>query len=282
MEFLVELRGRKRRWGIGALLNQPRGVPSFADLLQEYTLAEGPTLVDHAKERLEGLVEEARRALSSAKLAVEVVALPGEEETFCIRLDVPEGGSLEWPPEVSVVCWPITLPARSEGVAPGTGRIASLGPLSAERITSFIAFEATAASGELSATRRFVLNLPLEGAPPDRRERILRTLLDKSDKVLRLILLLLAEGRGDDYEAMREIRWWFEGNEGTGGVRAIPSGVPLFEEMVLALGRDGESLDRVARLLEDLRKTEDGRRLIPEGLEEIREPIWAARQRSKR
>jgi hypothetical protein len=250
--------------------------------LQEYTPMEGSKPVDHVKERLEGLAEEARRALSAARLAAEVVAPQGEEEFFSIRLAVPEGGSLEWPPDVSVVCWPITLPARSEAVAPGTGRIASLGPLSAERITSFIAFEATAISGEVSATRRFVLNLPLEGVPPDRRDRILRTLLDKSDKVLRLSLLLLAEERGDDYEAMREIRRWLEGNEGAGGTRMVASGIPLFEEMVLALGRDGASLDRVAWLIEDLRKTEDGRRLIPEGLEEIWEPIWAARQRSKR
>jgi hypothetical protein len=50
--------------------------------------------------------------------------------------------------------------------------------------------------------------------------------------------------------------------------------------MVKALHRNRSQLDEIARLVEDLRKAEDGPALLPEGFDEIWDPIWEARKRS--
>jgi hypothetical protein len=53
--------------------------------------------------------------------------------------------------------------------------------------------------------------------------------------------------------------------------------IPLFEVMMRALHRDPSKLDRVARLVDDLSATEEGRRLFPDGFDKVWTPIWSAR-----
>ena len=60
------------------------------------------------------------------------------------------------------------------------------------------------------------------------------------------------------------------------GPRAGPE-IPLLEALMRALSRNPEQLDRIARLVDDLRRTEQGARLLPEGFDSVWEPIWAAR-----
>ncbi len=104
----------------------------------------------------------------------------------------------------------------------------------------------------------------------------MRSLLNSQDKVLRLILFLLAEGGRDGHEALLATRKIGTGGAGNGSVRA---GFPLFEALVRALDRDPARLDEIARLLAELQKTPEGCRLVPEGLDAIWEPILSARAR---
>jgi len=53
---------------------------------------------------------------------------------------------------------------------------------------------------------------------------------------------------------------------------------PLFENLVRALARDPRRIDRVARLVADLTRTEEGAALLPPDFERIWKPIWQARQ----
>ena len=55
-------------------------------------------------------------------------------------------------------------------------------------------------------------------------------------------------------------------------------GMPLFESLVRALDRDPARLDRVDRLMKELHKSESGRKLLPDGFEELWASIWKARQ----
>jgi hypothetical protein len=103
-------------------------------------------------------------------------------------------------------------------------------------------------------------------------------LLDSQEKVLRLILFLLAEGGHDAHEALLTTRRMLHGETGEGPARV---GFPLFEALVRALERDPEKLDRIARVLDDLRKTPEGQRLLPEGLSTIWDPILDTRRRLK-
>lgn len=279
VEFLVELTGKKGRCGIGKLLDQSSGELGFADLLQDYTPREDSEGPDAEMERLAGLADSVRRGLATAVLTAEVTSLPGEMERFEIRLRFPEGSRLALPPEVSARCWPITLPTSATALETGENMDILFGPLSFEALTSFFAFELTASAKDTEVARRFVLNVPLEGAPSDRRERIMRSLLDSQDKVLRLILFLLAEGGHDSHEALLTTRKMLYGETGNNG--AVHTGFPLFEALVRALERDPARLDRIARLLDDLRKTPEGRQLVPDGLETIWEPLLTARERTR-
>lgn len=120
-----------------------------------------------------------------------------------------------------------------------------------------------------------MLNLPLQGAPEDRDSRILRALLRDKSRVIRLLLMLLATD-GDD---ARQILLSF-GARGSFGERAAEDelGIPLLEPLMRALDRDPGKLDQVSRLVEDLIQTDEGRALLPDGLLDIWEPIWMARQ----
>ena len=51
----------------------------------------------------------------------------------------------------------------------------------------------------------------------------------------------------------------------------------LFEPMVRALAHDPGQLDDIARLVDDLRRSEEGRALLPADWDEVWEPIWATR-----
>jgi hypothetical protein len=55
----------------------------------------------------------------------------------------------------------------------------------------------------------------------------------------------------------------------------------LVRELARTLARAPEKLDAVWRLAEDLRRTPEGARLLPEGFDEIWNPIWAARLAQK-
>ena len=157
---------------------------------------------------------------------------------------------------------------------------AAFGPVTFEALTSFFCFEIVAKGGGLAAARRFVLNVPLQNAPEDRHERVLRSILNSSEKLLRLILFLLAEGGAVD--AASTVGKMLSGDR-AGAAEAPGPGfsLPLFEQMVRALARNPSSLDRIDSLVSNLRATEESIGLMPEGWDAIWEPIMAARRKVK-
>ena len=286
VEFLVEIGGKKGVCGIDSLLGKAgedgkaqNDVTALIGLLQRYVPTTEPP-VDKEKARLEGLAEAARRALSAATWWAEAAPLPGETERFEIRFGLDEEHAPDVPREVGVRCWPITRPEVEAGITVEPGETTVFGPLSFEALTSFFAFEVTADSGEMSVSRAFTVNVPLEGAPADRQERILRSLLDSREKVLRLILLLLAAGGQDQHEALVAAQRMLGGRaNGTTRNGFGSASFPLFEALVRALERDPSKLDQIAKLLEDLHSTPEGKRLVPEGLEDVWQQIMEARRR---
>ncbi len=54
--------------------------------------------------------------------------------------------------------------------------------------------------------------------------------------------------------------------------------ITVFEMLVRALYRDPSKLDQVNKLVQDLKKNEQGRKLLPDEFDTIWEPIWQARQ----
>lgn len=268
VEFLVELRGKKSRCGVDALL--ARGEDGFIGLLESYTpdLEEEP--VDEVQRELEARLEDARRVLAASGLVARAT-WADEEQEFQLVIESQEGKTLDLPQGVRARCWPISL-AEQKGVDIETGghTVADLGRVSFEALTSFFAFHLKVTSEGRAASIRFVLNLPLRGAPDGRQEGILRSLLQSRQRVLRLLLLLLAEDVWD----MRDVvtvggsdSTWRDGGE-----------VPLFEKMMKALDRDPRKLEQIAGLVATLREGPEGEDLLPEGFEGVWQPIWTVAQ----
>jgi hypothetical protein len=273
IELLVELRGKKSQCGIDAVLGGDDGRASLLDLLRPYSVPdEKPPPIDG---RLEKLAEDARRELARAGLWL-VADEAGNEGTWCLAVMAPDDVAVSLPKECAVRCWPVSL-AEDHAVAfePGASPVAVLQAVSWQALTTFMAFSVKAIDEDNNAEVRFVLNLPLEGGPANRQERLLEQVLTDRAAVLRFLLLLLA----DDVKELSAVQ--------NGSLLAgcsdnerldLAIGMPLFESLVRALDRDPARLDRVDRLMKELSKSESGRKLLPEGFDELWASIWKARQ----
>jgi hypothetical protein len=276
VEFLVELAGKKRLCGIDALLGEADAKDaSLRSLLVPFTPGPGPSAEELERERLG--VEVERIAAVIGRLALIARAVTLDDSRFSLALEAEEA----WPDlgdDLHVSCRPVTLPAGAAApVQAGERHVAIFAPLTTEGLTQFFAFDVTLRLDALERTARFVVNVPLEGAPADRRDRVLRELLRDSKQVLRLIWLLLSD-------ADVSVQEWVDAGTGTGTGSwrsADAGGFPILETMLQALERSPGQLDEVARLVEDLRRTPEGAALLPAGFEAIWEPIWKTRMEQR-
>lgn len=277
VEFLVELAGKKSVCGVDVALSQPGDATGFADLLQRYEPGLEMPEPDQVRKALEGRADEVRQSLAASRITATISPSPGETDLYTVRLS--SGDSVKMTQDVSVRCWPLTLPPdRAITAEAGATEIARFN-LSLEALTSFFAFKVTASDGSTSFSRRFVLNVALEGAPEGRHESIVRSLLSDKDQVMRLILFLLAEG-GPDETQTSIITGPLPGGDGSGNGSGGLPGIPLFEEMVRALWTNPKALDRIEEMLATLRASEEGAQLIPEELDEIWGPLMQTRKKA--
>ena len=274
VEFLVELRGRKSVCGIDEVLGGPQNTARLLDLLEPVSLPETSSGEQSVEERLGERLRRIRRALGATEFVAVVRKV--DDGSFHIVLEAREKAGLDLPLDIDVRCWPITLSESAARALEGglSGTVADFGASSYEAITSFFAFQLVVGDPEedVEIRCRFVLNLPLEGAPTDRKERALEALLGDPREVLRFLLLLL-EGEGLDDEAFY----------GPGmGASILDRGgrgeVPLLETLLRVLDRNPDKLDEIEAFLADLRSSERGRALLPEGIDRIWAPIWEVRR----
>ncbi|MCX6842875.1 MAG: phospholipase D family protein [candidate division WOR-3 bacterium] len=273
VEFLTELSGRRSRQGIDCLMEPSKVQAGFRELLQPYTRKSGPAEVDEVQRALEDQAEEVRAALTKADLAADVAVADGGGYRVTLRARA----KVAYPKDMDVRCWPITL---SEEVAlPLDRRLgATFGSISFEALSAFFAFRVTVTKARRRFERRFVLNLPLLGAPEGRREHVLRSMLNDPEQLMRFLMFLLAD---TDSEADANLS--VLGTVGQSGCVpgfSITSG--LLEALLQALASDPSRIDAVERVVADLRRSAGKADLLPEGFDRIWNPIWAARQGMKK
>jgi hypothetical protein len=268
VEFMVELVGKKSRFGVDQFLRQVKGETNFADMLKAYDVNAPAVPVDATAQQLDDLVQAVKRAIAAAGPRLVATATE-EKDVFDMRLDWES--TPRWPKgSVEMRVWPITQQAE-RGQALGKSiifpRLSYLG------LTPLIAFSITAKIGETERKSVFVMNLPLHGAPEDRQDRVVRSLIDNRDQLLRYILFLLASG--DEAAASSgDLRRLLTspGDRSEGGQR----NPHLLETMLRALHRGPAQLERVESLLEVLRKQPGSSELLSDDFQKIWQPIWDA------
>ena len=276
VEFLAELIGGKYTCGVSHVLGDESKGTGLWGLLEEFTPGD---CAEPATEemRLAVRLDRVRKLIAASKPVAEVVQI---EDTDSYRLTVrASAGKLRkaLSKGVEASCRPIAV-ADSMSVplsvprGAGSVAVAEFPSLSFAALTSFFAFSVTARSGKIEKTDHFVLNVPVEGLPADREERLMLAILENRQQVMRYLLMLLFAN--DEQLASSLIQAW--DGEGQGDVADVLE-LPLFESLVRALYRDPAQLDSVAQLVEDLRKTERGRKLLPEGFAKVWEPVQKAR-----
>ena len=269
VELLVGLKGKKSKCGVGVFLSEDTRDRGFLGLLAPFAPREDWTPPEDPVRALEDALDDLRQQVAAAGLRLHVTSA-ADEDTFDLEVVSDEGVNL--PDGVTLSCRPATLRAEA-GRPVGESAVIRFESVSGAALTSFLAFHATIARGGHRATADFVLNVPAQGMPGDRRDRLLRDVLNDRRSVLRLLLLLLAEA-GADVQQLLDVGSDGKG-QGSDGHTGLAS-EDLFERLVRALHRRPERIGEVRNLVAELRRTPEGAALLPEGFDSVFEPVLAA------
>ena len=270
---MVELVGKKSRFGVDQFLRQAKGETNFADLLQRYDPNAPSSPTDLTARKLDDLYQAAKRAVAAACPRL-VVTLADEPDIFNMRLEWTK--ALRMPDAITDMrAWPITQQANR---ALPLGNSLVFHRLSYTGLTPLIAFDVTASVGETKGHSIFVMNLTFDGAPADREDRVLRSLIESRDQLLRYILFLLSSG--DEVAASSgELAALLQStDDGTERAAAPPC---LLETLMRSLHHGPAQLERVESLLEALRRGPNESELLSPDFQKIWEPIWDAAQQAR-
>jgi hypothetical protein len=201
-------------------------------------------------------------------LPFEARALPdGSDDRFLLNFT----SSAPIPPLPKGVvwrCWPITISDDGSHWIDAARAFDETFRVSFEGITGFFANELVLGK----VTTRFVLTADMVDAPLNRATRLLRILLGDAERFLRYLLMLLADDAVDRYGLVDALDAL---DSGGGRWQMAPDSLPLLEALLRTLFRDPGRLDHLHYLITDLLADLEGDSLLPAGLLEIWEPIWA-------
>ena len=277
VEFLVELVGKRSKVGIKKFIEESeeendkkKGNTTFRDLLFEYQSAERP--VKEREKELERKLEIILKQIANTNFRVQVLS-DIKKTSYTLQLDAQGIKRIKGVEGIKCRVWPISLNSyKSYLFDLSNPKLPILfSDLPFDKLTGLFAFKLKVKDIE----KNFVLNLPIKGLPPDREDKMLQTMISSQDKFLHYLLLLLYEGESAFLAALMETkrkgtqkrrRDWFFGED-----------MPLFEELVRAYSRYPEKIERIAELVDDLSKTEKGKKVLPEEFQRL----WAAFQKGK-
>ncbi|MCY4319908.1 MAG: phospholipase D family protein [Alphaproteobacteria bacterium] len=266
VEVMAALGARKGRrdgksgYGIERFLES-----GFEKLCEPYRRGESEAVLPETEEAL-GRLETVRGVLLDADL--RVVCSPSGE-TWAWNL---EGDASLPNTDVEVRAWPISI--AEDQARPLELPLTWTLPI--QRLTTLVAFRLHVPVEGVEDIA-FTLSLPAQGMPEDRMHHVLRSLIGDPQRFMAFLRALLGgldgmvdwTGRGD---ANGDAGPWVSG----------PDDESLLEELVRAASRDPDRLEPVRRLIEDFRKTEEGRSIVPDDFLEVWNAVNEALPRNGR
>jgi len=266
VEFLVEMTGKKSQVGVEEFLSEEDGIGT---LLADFPITELKSFDTKEEEDLQKRISIFGRLIASTRPIAKVVSITNDQ--FVVRLQTEK--PLVGEPNTEIRCRPVTV---TNSINIQYGPILAEFTLSFEALTTFFVFDVRMTKGSLSLENQFVLNIPLEGAPDDRHQRMLLQILNDPDRVLRFLQLLLADDSLDEWEGLDATPMPKSHEEST--QTTLFNGLPIFESLIRTLRRNPSRLDDIAHFIEDLKAVPGGDKVIPKDFDIVWKPIWAARQ----
>ena len=274
VEFLVELKGKKSKIGIDRFLNDEK--TSFKEFLCKYKRTDTPK--DDVKKELENRLVNARRTISSSEFLLKVTRNSDGTFSMCMKSKCAISMNSDL---IAGECYPISLKtSNSQNInLLLTENHITFNNVSILSLTSFIAFELVAKHKDQKMSINFVLNLPIEGLPPERDTLILQSIVSNENQFMRYLLFLLAEGDESFIINDRIVKHNAENMDF--GIK-LNFQFPLFEELVRAYSRNPEKIERISKLVKDLDSKKDAtQKLLPEGFVQMWETFMKAREEEK-
>jgi hypothetical protein len=274
VEFLCELHGKRSVYGVDAFLKQVKGESRFINLLRPYSISESPKEADSDEQQAESRAEDLRRIIIVSILQGAVTPQSGTE-LYDFELTCSNVKRKVLQENLSLRVWPVNLPGdvACNGLPLLEGAAIRFQGLSLGALSGFMAFQIDAVVGKCKKSLRFVCNVPVVGFPDDRVQKLMLSVLQNRNQVLRLLLLLLADSNNDLWSSFEQGRETLE-VAGSNGNTSIFGGQAMLEPLLKTLERNPEKLVRIAKLIDDLRKAPEGLDLLPVGFLSIWEPIW--------
>jgi hypothetical protein len=272
VEFMVELAGKKSDIGVSAFLDRVKGSASFSDLLEPYRPPETREC-DLAMDRLERELDALRLPIAAAQWTIEVTReTEGQERYF---LTAHTGTPLpNWGTHISVCCRPLSIErAFAQPLAPTTIANAKFRAIALESVTAFLVVQVHGSDGANIASIEFVVKTEIIGAPSNRRDRILQNMLHDQRALMRFLLILLADV-SENHPGSTEVH----SQAWKGNGKAGQSADALLEPLLQTLARNPARLEAIGSLLKELASSEEGAKLMPQGLHALFQAVWSARE----
>ena len=264
VEIVVELRGGKAALGIDAALGD------LAKVTEPCPVEGGrePGEADELQRIVDNLLRDA--ALSN----IELTATPEGDGLW--RLDIASAVPLcSESAETRVTVELLSRPGYALDVLGGQPLAGAFEGVSTPDVTPFVVIRIEVRGPTQMITGATVVRATLKGDPPGRLDSVIARQVDTPAKFLRFLFLLLGMAGGG-------IPSWLQPNEdGLGGgsndraAGLIELGV--FEALARALVSSPAALADLGRLVDRLRTTDEGKRTLPEGFDELWEAVTDAR-----
>jgi hypothetical protein len=200
------------------------------------------------------------------------VEAQGNGDTYRVQTHA-SGAIQDYEPGISVLLRPLALgPEVAQPLAAQENPSVTFENVSLEGLTSFLVMEVHGKAGSRTLSTSFIVNARLIGEPPNRRERLLQSMLKNKRDVVRYLLLLLADLGDESAFGTMTI-----GAAATSNGAADFDSEALLEPLLRTFARAPDRLPAVAQLIHDLGVSPDTAGLVPEGLTHLVEALMAAR-----